>query len=42
MDYEAKASQQLLEALLSSDLRSAMECIADPFVDVNFIGAMCQ
>lgn len=41
VDYEAEVSQRLLEASLSGDLRSAMECIADPFVDVNFVGAVC-
>ncbi|GLU02217.1 hypothetical protein SLE2022_194770 [Rubroshorea leprosula] len=38
--YEAEVSQRLLEAALSGDLRSALECIADPFVDVNFVGAV--
>lgn len=41
MDYEAEVSQRLLEASLSGDLKSALECIADPFVDVNFVGAVC-
>ncbi|GLT54707.1 hypothetical protein SLA2020_278860 [Shorea laevis] len=41
VDYEAEVSQRLLEASLSGDLKSAMECIADPFVDVNFVGAVC-
>ncbi|KAK6280404.1 hypothetical protein POUND7_020671 [Theobroma cacao] len=41
VDYEAEVSQRLLEASLSSDLMSALECIADPFVDVNFVGAVC-
>ncbi|KAG2710571.1 hypothetical protein I3760_04G033600 [Carya illinoinensis] len=41
VDYEADVSQRLLEASLSSDLKSAIECIADPFVDVNFVGAVC-
>ncbi|XWS30477.1 hypothetical protein CRYUN_Cryun24cG0120900 [Craigia yunnanensis] len=41
VDYEAEVSQRLLEASLSGDLRSALECIADPFVDVNFVGAVC-
>ncbi|GKV07930.1 hypothetical protein SLEP1_g19626 [Rubroshorea leprosula] len=38
--YEAEVSQRLLEAALSGDLSSALECIADPFVDVNFVGAV--
>ncbi|XP_012483941.1 uncharacterized protein LOC105798430 isoform X1 [Gossypium raimondii] len=41
VDYEAEVSQRLLEASLTGDLRSALECIADPFVDVNFVGAVC-
>lgn len=40
VDYEAEVSQRLLEATLSGDLKSTMECIADPFVDVNFVGAV--
>ncbi|KAK8580222.1 hypothetical protein V6N12_070505 [Hibiscus sabdariffa] len=41
VDYEAEVSLRLLEASLSGDLRSALECISDPFVDVNFVGAVC-
>lgn len=41
VDYEAEVSQRLLEASLSGDLKSALELIADPFVDVNFVGAVC-
>ena len=41
VDYESEVSQRLLEASLSGDLKSALECIADPFVDVNYIGAVC-
>ncbi|KAL5998197.1 hypothetical protein ACLOJK_009135 [Asimina triloba] len=41
VDYESEVSQRLLEASHSGDLRSALECIADPFVDVNFAGAVC-
>lgn len=40
VDYEAEVSQRLLEASLAGDLRSALECIADSFVDVNFVGAV--
>ncbi|KAM1273186.1 hypothetical protein ACFX2H_023116 [Malus domestica] len=40
VDYEAEVSQRLLEASLSGDLKSALECVADPFVDVNFVGAV--
>ncbi|TKY46407.1 Ankyrin-3 protein [Spatholobus suberectus] len=38
--YEAEVSQRLLEASLSGDVSSAFYCIADPFVDVNFVGAV--
>ncbi|KDO55639.1 hypothetical protein CISIN_1g004504mg [Citrus sinensis] len=40
VDYEAEVSQRLLEATLAGDLKSATECIADPYVDVNFVGAV--
>ncbi|KAJ4841650.1 hypothetical protein Tsubulata_034081 [Turnera subulata] len=40
VDYEADVSQRLLEASLAGDLKSALDCIADPFVDVNFVGAV--
>lgn len=40
MDCEAEVSQRLLEASLSGDLKSALECIADSFVDINFVGAV--
>ncbi|XP_059643503.1 uncharacterized protein LOC132285337 [Cornus florida] len=41
VDCEAEVSQRLLEASHCNDLKSAFECIADPFVDVNIIGAVC-
>ncbi|CAI9752589.1 unnamed protein product [Fraxinus pennsylvanica] len=41
VDYEAEVSQRLLEASLSNDLKSVYECLADPFVDVNYVGAVC-
>ena len=40
VDYEAEVSQRLLEASNSGDLTSAFDCIADPYVDVNFAGAV--
>lgn len=40
VDCEAEVSQRLLEASLSGDLKSALECIADSFVDINFVGAV--
>lgn len=41
VDYEAEVSKRLLEASLAGDLKSALDCIADPFVDVNFVDAVC-
>lgn len=41
VDYEAEVSRLLLEATHSNDLKSAYECIADPLVDVNYVGAVC-
>ncbi|GAB2278559.1 hypothetical protein Dimus_013236 [Dionaea muscipula] len=41
VDYEAEVSQRLLDSLNSRDLRSATECLHDPLVDVNFVGAVC-
>lgn len=41
VNYEAEVSQRLLEASLRNDLSSAHECLADPFVDVNYAGAVC-
>nr|DAD30619.1 TPA_asm: hypothetical protein HUJ06_009470 [Nelumbo nucifera] len=41
VDYETEVSQRLVEASHSGDLKSALECIADSYVDVNFIGAVC-
>lgn len=41
VDYEAEVSQRLLEAAHSGDLRSAVECLENPLVDVNFVGAVC-
>eukprot|EP00268_Persea_americana_P035090 TRINITY_DN34640_c0_g1_i2.p1 TRINITY_DN34640_c0_g1~~TRINITY_DN34640_c0_g1_i2.p1 ORF type:complete len:175 (-),score=6.99 TRINITY_DN34640_c0_g1_i2:31-555(-) len=40
VDCEVEISQRLVEAAHGGDLRSALECIADPFVDVNFVGAV--
>ncbi|KAJ9135452.1 hypothetical protein P3X46_032634 [Hevea brasiliensis] len=40
VDYEAEVSQRLLDASLAGDLRSALDCIADSFVDINFVGAV--
>ncbi|KAL7171693.1 hypothetical protein ACSBR2_036364 [Camellia fascicularis] len=40
VEYQAEVSQRLVDAAHSDDLNSALECIADPFVDVNFIGTV--
>ncbi|KAI3716954.1 hypothetical protein L1987_68204 [Smallanthus sonchifolius] len=40
VEYEADVSQRLLEATSSGDLKSAFDCIHDPYVDVNFVGAV--
>ncbi|KAF7129356.1 hypothetical protein RHSIM_Rhsim10G0008700 [Rhododendron simsii] len=40
VDCQAEVSHRLLEASHTDDLRSALECAADPFVDVNFVGAV--
>ncbi|KAL7611119.1 hypothetical protein Lser_V15G13308 [Lactuca serriola] len=40
VDYEADVSQRLLEASSCSDLKSAFDCIDDPYLDVNFVGAV--
>lgn len=43
VDYEAEVSQRLLDSLSSSsaaDLKSVSDCLADPFLDVNFVGAV--
>ncbi|KAI3520690.1 hypothetical protein L1887_10140 [Cichorium endivia] len=40
VDYEADVSQRLLEASSSNDLKSALDCINDPFIDVNFVSAV--
>lgn len=39
-DYEAEVSQRLVDASHNNDLKSAYACIADPFVDVNFMGTV--
>ncbi|KAL4573851.1 hypothetical protein LXL04_020671 [Taraxacum kok-saghyz] len=40
-DYQQKVSQRLVEAAHANDLNAALECLADPFVDVNFAGTVC-
>ena len=40
VDYQTEVSQLLIEASHCGDLNLALECIADPFVDVNFVGAV--
>ena len=40
-DYVEKVSQRLVEAAYANDFKAALECLADPFVDVNFAGTVC-
>ncbi|WCJ38718.1 hypothetical protein M5689_019760 [Euphorbia peplus] len=40
IDYQAEVSQRLIDASHINDLKSALECLEDPFVDVNFIGTV--
>ncbi|KAL0843084.1 hypothetical protein Bca101_016329 [Brassica carinata] len=40
MDYEAEASQRLLDAILDGDTKTASDHISDTLVDVNFVGAV--
>ncbi|XP_078434810.1 ankyrin [Wolffia australiana] len=40
VDYEVEVSQRLVEAAKRGDLSAAIECLADPCVDVNFVGAV--
>ncbi|KAF3431079.1 hypothetical protein FNV43_RR25809 [Rhamnella rubrinervis] len=40
VDYEAEVSQRLVDAAHNNDLKSAYECIGNPFVDVNFVGTV--
>ncbi|KAK7311368.1 hypothetical protein RJT34_09473 [Clitoria ternatea] len=40
VDYQAEVSLRLLEASRLGDLPSALHCISDPSVDVNFAGAV--
>ncbi|GMI87689.1 hypothetical protein like AT5G14230 [Hibiscus trionum] len=40
VNYEEEVSQRLVDALHGNDLKLACECLADPFVDVNFVGTV--
>lgn len=40
IDYQAVVSQLLVDASHRNDFKLACECLADPFVDVNFIGTV--
>lgn len=40
VDYKADVSQRLIDATHGGDEWSAVECMADPCVDVNFIGTV--
>lgn len=41
LSHDAEVSHRLLQSSLCNDLRSAHQCLADPFVDVNYVGAVC-
>lgn len=41
INYEAEVSQRLVDAAHDNDPSSASDCLADPFVDVNFMGTVC-
>ncbi|GKE46807.1 ankyrin-3 like protein, partial [Tanacetum coccineum] len=40
-DYQDKISQRLIEAAHVNDNKVTFECLADPFVDVNYVGTVC-
>ncbi|XP_076953552.1 uncharacterized protein LOC143627651 [Bidens hawaiensis] len=40
-DYQDKISQRLIEAAHMNDLKMALDCLSDPFVDVKFVGTVC-
>ncbi|CAK7327395.1 unnamed protein product [Dovyalis caffra] len=40
IDYQAEVSQKLVDASHVNDLKLALECLEDPFVDANFIGTV--
>lgn len=40
MNYEKEVSQKLVDASLEDDYELACLCLNDPFVEVNFIGAV--
>ncbi|XP_030459921.2 uncharacterized protein LOC115680267 [Syzygium oleosum] len=40
VDYQAEVSQRLVDAAHGGDLRTAYECMIDPFVDASFVGAV--
>ncbi|KAJ8773508.1 hypothetical protein K2173_005754 [Erythroxylum novogranatense] len=39
-DYQVEISQRLVDACHNNDIRLALECLNDPFVDLNFIGTV--
>ncbi|XP_010453541.1 PREDICTED: ankyrin-3 [Camelina sativa] len=40
VDYEAEVSQRLLDAILDGDFKTVSDCVSDPLLDVNFVGAV--
>ncbi|CAI0381065.1 unnamed protein product [Linum tenue] len=40
VDYQNQVSQRIVDAAHRNDANSALDCLADPFVDVNFAGTV--
>lgn len=40
IDYETEVSQRLVDAAHDGDTDAAFECIANPSVDINFVGTV--
>lgn len=41
VDYRAEVAQHLVKASHIGNLKAAFECIANPFIDVNFVAVVC-
>lgn len=39
-DFQAQVSQRLIDATHNDDIKSALDCLTNPFVDVNFVGTV--
>ncbi|CAK9137323.1 unnamed protein product [Ilex paraguariensis] len=40
VECESVVSQRLVDAVHANDVKTALECIANPFIDVNYIGTV--